>query len=100
MRAGNAKDMERFTDLINIAVINLKYSCHQAELGSLYTKSKTKMPESLLTQYNRWVFEHKRIDGVETLGQAGSSIPNCRQRNCIWVDNKNTVYQEENHIIG
>ena len=69
IRPGIAKDVERFADLLDIAVINLKGAGRYEELGngSLYTKLQKKMTEQMLAQYHRWVHENQKAENVETL---------------------------------
>ncbi|XP_070560350.1 uncharacterized protein [Ptychodera flava] len=69
IRTGYSRDIERFADLLDIAVVNLKESGRNDELGngSLYTKLQKKMTESMLTQYHRWIFEKNKVESVETL---------------------------------
>ncbi|KAK6178336.1 hypothetical protein SNE40_013135 [Patella caerulea] len=69
IRQGVAKDLDLFADILDIAVVKIKDMGRAEELGngSLYTKLQTKMPESLLAQYQRWVFENGKIENVETL---------------------------------
>ena len=59
VRLGNARDLEQFADLLDIAIINLKEADQQYELrdGSLYMKLQRKLPESMLARYHRWIFE-------------------------------------------
>ena len=69
IRAGYAKDIEKFADLLDIAVINLKEAGRQDELrnGSLYVKLQKKIPESMLPRYHRWIFEKREDESVEVL---------------------------------
>ncbi|XP_065941558.1 uncharacterized protein [Magallana gigas] len=69
IRAGNSKDLEKFADILDIAVINLKDAGRTDELknGSLYVKLQKKIPESLLSTYHRWVYEKKKTESVESL---------------------------------
>lgn len=69
IRLGNARDLEQFADLLDISVINLKEAGKQYELGdgSLYRKLQRKLPESMLAQYNRWIFENSLSESVLTL---------------------------------
>jgi hypothetical protein len=69
VRSGNARDIEKFADLLDVAVVNLKEAGRIEELGngSLYLKLQRKLPEIMLTRYHRWVFEGKRIESVELL---------------------------------
>ena len=69
MRPGNAKDFEKFADLLDIAIINLQEAGQYQELGdgSLYNKLQRKLPEAMLAQYNRWIFENSKPESVYTL---------------------------------
>ena len=69
IRSGNAKDVEDFADLLDIAMINLEEAGQHYELGdgSLYTKLQCKMPEEMLARYHRWIFEHNKEESVLAL---------------------------------
>ena len=69
IRPGNAKDLDRLADLLDVIVINLKDAGRKEELGngSLYMKVQKKMTSTMLANYNRWVFEQKKVECVETL---------------------------------
>ena len=69
IRLGNAKDIEDFADLLDIAMINLQEARQQHELGvgSLYAKLQRKIPEAMLARYNRWVFEYGKEESVLAL---------------------------------
>ena len=69
LRSGNAKDIERFADLLGIIVVNLKEAGRHDELGKgkLYISLCKKLNETMLTQYHRWIFEKSRWESVETL---------------------------------
>ena len=71
VRSGNAKDLEKFADLLDIALINLKEAGQDHELGdgSLYTKLQRKLSESMLARYHRWVFENSITESVAALRQ-------------------------------
>ena len=60
IRTGNAKDLEKFADLLDVAIINLKEAGQNQELGdgSPYNKLQRKLSESMLAQYHRWAFEN------------------------------------------
>jgi len=66
VRLGNARDFERFADLLDLMVINLTESGRDSELtyGSLYYKLIKKMPESMIASYQRWIFEHNTEETV------------------------------------
>ena len=59
VRTGNAKDLEKFADLLDIAIFNLREAVQDHELGdgSLYNKLQRKLSESMLARYHRWEFE-------------------------------------------
>ena len=69
VRTANAKDLEKFADLLDIAIINLKEAGQHHELGdgSLYTKLQRKLSESMLARYHRWVFENNITESVAAL---------------------------------
>ena len=69
VRPGNPDDLDRFADLIDVTVVNLKDAGRTAELGNstFYQSLQKKLPETLLTQYQRWVFEQGKADSVESL---------------------------------
>ena len=69
VRPGKAADLDRFADLINVTIVNLKDAGREAELGNetFYTLLQKKLPENLLTQYNRWVFKQGKPEGVYSL---------------------------------
>ena len=69
VRLDKAADLDRFADLIEVTVVNLKDAGRTAELGNstFYQSLQQKLPESLLTQYERWVFEQGKPDSVESL---------------------------------
>ena len=66
---GNFKDMEKYADLLDIAIVNLKEANHFEELrdGLLYMKLQKKLPASMLTRYHRWIYENHKIELVEVL---------------------------------
>ena len=47
--------MEKYADLLDIAIVNLKEANHLDELrdGLLYMKLQKKLPASMLTRYHR-----------------------------------------------
>ena len=69
MRYGNSKDLEKYADLLDITIVNLKEANRFDELrdGLLYMKLQKKLPASMLTQYHRWIFENQKIESVEVL---------------------------------
>ena len=69
IRPGNAQDIEEFADLLDIAMINLKEAGEEYELrdGSLYLKLQRKLPETMIANYRRWMFENDKEESVLTL---------------------------------
>ena len=69
LRPGNAGDIERFADLLDVTVVNLKEANRHDELGkgTLYISLCKKLNEGMLAQYHRWIFENHRWESVETL---------------------------------
>ena len=69
VRKGNAADLEKLADLLDITVVNLKDANMQHELpsGSCYNKIQTKLYPQLLTQYQWWRHEHGKTEEVEAL---------------------------------
>ena len=69
IRNENVKELEKYADLLDIAVINLKEVKHEEDLknGSLYHRLLKKLPHSMLTRYNRQVTEKDLTESVETL---------------------------------
>ena len=62
LRTGNAGDIERFADLLDVTVVNLKKGNRHDELGkgTLYISLYKKLNEGMLAQYHRWIFENHR----------------------------------------
>ena len=58
----DARALEKFVDVFERAVINLKENDRQSDLkdGTLYTIILEKVPEKLLAQYYRWIKEKSR----------------------------------------
>ena len=69
VRFGNFRDSEQFADILDITIINLKENGNCGELGdgSLYLRVQKKLPETMLTQYQRWICKKRRQPSVETL---------------------------------
>ena len=65
----NEKDLERFSELLDGIVVNLKDAKQEAELGngSLYITLQRKFNKSLLSKYKQWVSDNNRTENVETL---------------------------------
>ena len=70
IRNGNAKDLENFADVLDITIVNLREAGRYDELGngSPYIKlQKKKIPQILLSQYQRWLYEKDKVESVQTL---------------------------------
>ena len=68
LRPGNAGDIERFPDLLDVTVVNLKEANRHDELGkgTLYISLCKKLNEGMLAQCHRRIFENHRWELVET----------------------------------
>ena len=68
IRVGYAKDLERFSDLLDVAIINLREAGRHEELGcgTFYVKLQRKLPEEMLTTYHRWIRERREGESVES----------------------------------
>ena len=61
---GSHRDIEKFADLLDVTIVNLKEANRFEELndGLLYLKLQKKLPTTMLSGYHRWIFEnHKRV---------------------------------------
>ena len=69
MQSFNDKNLERLADLLDIAVIHLKYAGRTSELGNgiFYARLLTKLSKSMLAQYQRWLHEHRAQEQLESL---------------------------------
>ena len=66
---GNTKGLEQFSDLLDVAIINLRKSHQYHKLGtqSLHVRLQRKLPEMMLASYHRWKIENNHLESVETL---------------------------------
>ena len=66
---GNTEELERFADLLDITIINLREAGeHQyLEDGYLYIQLQRKLSQSLLAKYQRWLFENNVPESVVAL---------------------------------
>ena len=66
---GNMGDIERFADLLDVTVVNLKEANRHDKLGkrTLYISLCKKLNEGMLAQYHRWIFKNHCWESVETL---------------------------------
>ena len=64
---GNYKEIEKFADLLDITIVNLKEANRLEELndGLLYLKLQKKLPTSMLSSYHRWIFEKQRVSQLK-----------------------------------
>ena len=71
IREENALDLERFADLLDVAVINLKESGRREELGNgaFYIRLQKKLPESMIARYQRWLHKITMYGDVLSLLQ-------------------------------
>ena len=69
IRLGYSRDIEKFADLLDVTVVNLKKAGRHDELGngSLYLSLCKKRTEPMLVQYHRWNYENGLWQSVETL---------------------------------
>jgi len=63
--------LEKFADLLDITIVNLKEADRAGELndGLLYMKLQKKIPAKMLANYHRWIFEKCKRESIETLRQ-------------------------------
>ncbi|XP_022794997.1 uncharacterized protein LOC111333608 [Stylophora pistillata] len=69
LKAENPRELERFADLVERRVDTLKENKHTSDLegGTLYAIVLEKIPQSLLSQYYRWVKEKGKLESFEEL---------------------------------
>ena len=69
MKEENARSLEKFADLLDVAVVNISESDGLDDLknGSLYLRLQKKLPDSMLTRYHRWIHENQESESVLTL---------------------------------
>ena len=69
IRKGHPCDVKKFADLLDIAITNLKETRRVEELGNgtFYRKLQRKMPERMVAQCQRWIFENHEEENVESL---------------------------------
>ena len=69
VREDNERDMERFSELLDGIVANLKDANQEAELGngSLYITLQSKFNKSLLSKYKQWISDNHQTKNVGTL---------------------------------
>ena len=64
-----ARDVEKLADLLDILTINVKEAKRTEELEnrSLYLKVQKKLTETMIADYQRWIFEKKTRENLESL---------------------------------
>ncbi|XP_064629276.1 uncharacterized protein LOC135488565 [Lineus longissimus] len=69
LRPGKPGDIERFSDILDLTMINLKESGLLGDLDSklLYSVMMRKMTEGMLTSYQRWVHENNFDESIYAL---------------------------------
>ena len=69
VRSGRPKELERFVDLLTVAVINIKDAGRSAELmpGTFYSRLLKKLDQPLVAQYHRWRYDRQQDESVEVL---------------------------------
>ena len=69
LEENNPKELEKFADILERAVITLKENGRESDLesGTLRTIILVKIPERLLAQYYRWIKENHYKDSLEKL---------------------------------
>ena len=71
MNVENPRKLEKFADLVERTVVTLKENKQNSDLewGTLYTVVLEKIPQSLLSQYYRWIKEKGKLESLEELRQ-------------------------------
>ena len=65
----NHKDIEKFANLLDVTIVNLKEAKWLEALkdGLLYLKLQKKLPTTMLSAYHWWIFENHKLESVESL---------------------------------
>ena len=71
INAENPRELEKFADLVERTVVTLKENKQNSDLegGTLYAIVLEKIPQSLLSQYYRWIKEKGKLESLEELRQ-------------------------------
>ena len=58
-----------FADVLDITIVNLREVGRYDKLGngSLYIKLQKEIPQILLSQYHRWLYEKCKVESAQTL---------------------------------
>ena len=69
LKEDDVKELEKFADTLEIAVINLQENGRKSDLeaGTPYTILLKKILGKLLSLYYRWLGENKKSESLETL---------------------------------
>ena len=69
IKDGQTKGLEKFADLLIVTIVNLKEAGRHNDLMSMsfHSRLQQKHPESLLTEYRRWLQENNFNESVEAL---------------------------------
>ncbi|XP_065182634.1 uncharacterized protein LOC135813469 [Sycon ciliatum] len=65
----NPQALEKFADLLEIAVANLKDAGRHMELqnGTFFSRLLSKLTKQMVAQYQRWLYEHQQTEDVLSL---------------------------------
>ena len=69
IRTNSQQKLEKFSKLLDVTIINFAEFVLKTELSSksLYARLLSKMPESMVTNYHRYIFDKYQEESVETL---------------------------------
>ena len=71
INAENPRELGKFADLVERTVVTLKENKQNSDLegGTLYAIVLEKIPQSLLSQYYRWIKEKGKLESLKELRQ-------------------------------
>ena len=69
LKNATCSEMCRLSDMLNWLIVNLKETKRNEELGHgiLYLQLQKKLPNSLLTDFHRWIYANKKAESVISL---------------------------------
>ena len=69
IRTNSPQELEKFSELLDVTIINFAEFGLKTELSSksLYARLLSKMPESMVTNYHRYIFDKSQEESVQTL---------------------------------
>ena len=69
VRDAISKDVERFSDLLDAAIVNFQEAGRVGELGNgvFYISLQKKLTEPMLVRHHRWIIENVKTESVLTL---------------------------------